>query len=133
MLIYQNYFKVLKNIFFLKSITAHVQLWLEKLGAKEPFSGSVAICRTIAREEEALGRYKLTAGNIVLFPKFKVHGEICRGFTLEAEPSLVFIVYIPRARGLMEILDKDWMDFYVWTPDGSSLFALYQDEAYWML
>ncbi|KAJ6397276.1 hypothetical protein OIU84_020278 [Salix udensis] len=57
-----------------RPVTAHVQLWLEKLGAKEPFSRNVAICRTIAREEEALGRYKLTAGNIVLFPKFKVHG-----------------------------------------------------------
>ncbi|KAJ6690441.1 hypothetical protein OIU85_006682 [Salix viminalis] len=58
-----------------RPVTAHVQLWLEKLGAKEPFSGNVAICRTIAREEEALGRYKLTAGNIVLFHKFKVHGK----------------------------------------------------------
>ncbi|KAJ6309583.1 hypothetical protein OIU77_015151 [Salix suchowensis] len=58
-----------------RPVTAHVQLWLEKLGAKEPFSRNVAICRTIAREEEALGRYKLTAGNIVLFPKFKVHGK----------------------------------------------------------
>ncbi|KAF9676686.1 hypothetical protein SADUNF_Sadunf08G0028800 [Salix dunnii] len=51
------------------------QLWLEKLGAKEPFSGNAAICRTIAREEEALGRCKLITGYIVLLPMFQVHGK----------------------------------------------------------
>jgi hypothetical protein len=35
----------------------------------------MAICWTHAREEEALERYKLITGNIVLFPKFQVHGK----------------------------------------------------------
>ncbi|XP_042476896.1 uncharacterized protein LOC122058328 isoform X2 [Macadamia integrifolia] len=40
---------------------------------------------------------------------------------------------IPQAQGLMEILDRDWMDFYVWTPNGSSLFRLERDVGYWNL
>ncbi|KAJ6901885.1 hypothetical protein NC651_019619 [Populus alba x Populus x berolinensis] len=35
----------------------------------------MAICWTNAKEEEALERYKLITGNIVLFPKFQVHGK----------------------------------------------------------
>lgn len=41
--------------------------------------------------------------------------------------------YIPQAQGLMEIMDRDWMDFYVWTPKGSSLFRIYRDVEYWDL
>ncbi|CAA0822528.1 Restriction endonuclease- type II-like superfamily protein [Striga hermonthica] len=41
--------------------------------------------------------------------------------------------YIPQAQGLMEILDRDWMDMYVWTVNGSSLFRIYRDEEYWKL
>lgn len=41
--------------------------------------------------------------------------------------------YIPQAQGLLEILDRDWMDFYVWTPNGSSLFRVDRDEEYWNL
>ncbi|KAL0425605.1 UNVERIFIED_CONTAM: hypothetical protein Sradi_1095300, partial [Sesamum radiatum] len=39
--------------------------------------------------------------------------------------------YIPQAQGLMEILDRDWMDMYVWTVNGSSLFRLQRDVEYW--
>ncbi|CAI9295571.1 unnamed protein product [Lactuca saligna] len=39
--------------------------------------------------------------------------------------------YIPQAQGLMEILDRDWMDFYVWTPKGSSLIRIDRDLEYW--
>ncbi|XP_047312102.1 uncharacterized protein LOC124915434 [Impatiens glandulifera] len=38
---------------------------------------------------------------------------------------------IPQAQGLMEIMDCDWMDFYVWTIHGSSLFRIHRDEQYW--
>eukprot|EP00258_Populus_trichocarpa_P050423 XP_024466442.1 BAHD acyltransferase At5g47980 [Populus trichocarpa] len=36
---------------------------------------------------------------------------------------------VPQAQGLLEMLDKDRMGFYVWTTNGSSLSALYRDEA----
>ncbi|KAL3523381.1 hypothetical protein ACH5RR_016215 [Cinchona calisaya] len=35
---------------------------------------------------------------------------------------------IPQAQVLMEILDRDWMD---WTTTGGSLFRLYRDTDYW--
>ncbi|XP_065853881.1 uncharacterized protein [Euphorbia lathyris] len=143
-----------------------VQLWLEKLGAIEPFSGNLATCWSNIKEEEALERYKLITGNTVLFPKFQVHGKKNpEDDWLAASPDGVVdrIVYglpdrgvleikcpyfggdmsraapwkriplfhIPQAQGLMEILDRDWMDFYMWTPHGSSLFRIYRDVEYW--
>ncbi|KAH6833235.1 Restriction endonuclease [Perilla frutescens var. hirtella] len=39
--------------------------------------------------------------------------------------------YIPQAQGLMEIFDRDWMDMYVWTVNGSSLFRIYRNVEYW--
>lgn len=41
--------------------------------------------------------------------------------------------YMPQAQGLMEILDRNWIDFYVWTPNGSSLFRIHRDPYYWDL
>lgn len=143
-----------------------VQLWLEKIGAIEPFSGNLATCWSNIKEEEALERYKLITGNTVLFPNFQVYdhkkseddwlaaspdglvdgivyglpsggvleikcpyfgGDMTRASPWKRVPSY----YIPQAQGLMEILDRDWMDFYVWTPKGSSLFRLYRDSEYW--
>ncbi|KAL2491578.1 Restriction endonuclease [Abeliophyllum distichum] len=43
------------------------------------------------------------------------------------------LYYIPQAQGLMEILDRDWMDLYVWTVNGSSLFRLHRNVEYWDL
>lgn len=143
-----------------------VQLWLEKIGAIEPFSGNLATCWSNIKEEEALERYKLITGNTVLFPKFHVYCEnrpeddwlaaspdgvvdqvvyglssrgvleikcpFFNGVMSDASPwKRIPIYYIPQAQGLMEIMDRDWMDFYVWTPNGSSLFRLYRDQEYW--
>eukprot|EP00245_Coleochaete_scutata_P014063 TRINITY_DN5893_c0_g2_i2.p1 TRINITY_DN5893_c0_g2~~TRINITY_DN5893_c0_g2_i2.p1 ORF type:complete len:655 (+),score=99.73 TRINITY_DN5893_c0_g2_i2:71-2035(+) len=41
--------------------------------------------------------------------------------------------YIPQAQGLMEILDRDWLDFYVWTVKGSVVFRVERDPAYWAM
>ncbi|KAJ6357928.1 hypothetical protein OIU78_005709 [Salix suchowensis] len=81
-----------------------VQLWLEKLGAKEPFSGNMATCWSNAKEEEALERYKLITGNTILFPRFQVYGK--------------------------NNLKDDWLAA---SPDGivDNLFRLFRDEAYW--
>lgn len=141
------------------------QLWLEKIGAIEPFSGNLATCWSNIKEEEALERYKLLTGNTVLFPEFQVYSVKTEDNWLAASPDGIFngvvhglpsrgvleikcpyfggdmskafpwtripIHYIPQAQGLMEILGKDWMDFYVWTLKGSSLFRLYRDAEYW--
>lgn len=145
-----------------------VQLWLEKLGAVEPFAGNLATCWTNIKEEEALARYKLITGNSVIFPQFQVYrngqypedddwlaaspdglviesddGSGLRGvleikcpffggdMSLAKPWKRIPLYFIPQAQGLMEILDRDWMDFYVWTPKGSSLFRLYRDVEYW--
>ncbi|MED6221432.1 hypothetical protein PIB30_054596 [Stylosanthes scabra] len=141
------------------------QLWLEKIGAIEPFSGNLATCWSNIKEEEALERYKLITGNTVLFPEFQVYGANSEDEWLAASPdgvldgvvyglpshgvleikcpyfdgdmrkafpwSRIPMRYIPQAQGLMEILGRDWMDFYVWTPNGSSLFRLHRDTEYW--
>nr|KYP47236.1 hypothetical protein KK1_031108 [Cajanus cajan] len=54
-------------------------------------------------------------------------GNISKAFPWSRIP----IHYIPQAQGLMEILGRDWMDFYVWTPNGSSLFRIHRDAEYW--
>jgi putative phage-type endonuclease len=41
--------------------------------------------------------------------------------------------YMPQVQGLMEILGRDWVDLYCWTPNGSSLFRVPRDCAYWEL
>ncbi|KAL3832940.1 hypothetical protein ACJIZ3_007676 [Penstemon smallii] len=141
-----------------------VKLWLEKLGAIEPFSGNLATCWSNIKEEEALERYKLITGNTISYPEFLVkknpedswlgaspdgtiesliYGLPSRGvleikcpfFNGDIKTSApwkrVPMYYIPQAQGLMEILDRDWMDLYCWTVNGSSLFRLYRDEEYW--
>uniref|UniRef100_A0A7N0U2M3 YqaJ viral recombinase domain-containing protein n=1 Tax=Kalanchoe fedtschenkoi TaxID=63787 RepID=A0A7N0U2M3_KALFE len=141
------------------------QLWLEKIGAIEPFAGNLATCWNNIKEEEAVERYKLITGNSVFFPEFQVYrGHKCDDWLAASPDGVVdYHVYglpsgglleikcpffggdmrkaspwvriplhhIPQAQGLMEIMDRDWMDFYVWTPRGSSLFRLYRDLEYW--
>ncbi|KAL0379888.1 UNVERIFIED_CONTAM: hypothetical protein Sangu_0053100 [Sesamum angustifolium] len=142
------------------------RLWLEKIGAIEPFSGNLATCWSNIKEEEALERYKLITGNTVSYPEFQVYGKknpednwlaaspdgavnsfiyglpthgvleikcpFFGGDMSKAQPwKRVPLHYIPQAQGLMEILDRDWMDMYVWTVNGSSLFRLQRDVEYW--
>ncbi|XP_073526343.1 uncharacterized protein [Phyllobates terribilis] len=141
-----------------------VQLWLEKIGAIEPFTSNLATCWNNIREEEALERYKMITGNDVLLPNFQVHdkknhddswlaaspdGDVydlpsrgvleikCPFFDGDMSRALPWkripLYYVPQAQGLLEIMDRDWMDFYVWTVNGSSLFRVYRDEEYWAL
>ncbi|XP_068646184.1 uncharacterized protein [Aristolochia californica] len=60
-------------------------------------------------------------------PFFK--GEMYRAFPWSRVP----LHCMPQAQGLMEILDRDWMDLYCWTPNGSSLFRIHRDKQYWEL
>lgn len=143
-----------------------VQLWLEKVGVVEPFTGNRATRWNNEKEEEALERYKLITGNPVMFPDFHVSGKLnhqdnwlaaspdgiidknvyglpyggvleikCPYYNGDVRKSYPWshVPYncIPQAQGLMEILDRDWMDFYVWTPKGSSLIRIHRDVEYW--
>eukprot|EP00268_Persea_americana_P064990 TRINITY_DN8612_c0_g1_i3.p1 TRINITY_DN8612_c0_g1~~TRINITY_DN8612_c0_g1_i3.p1 ORF type:complete len:349 (-),score=45.28 TRINITY_DN8612_c0_g1_i3:646-1692(-) len=73
--------------------------------------------------------YGLPCGG-VLEVKCPLHyGEAGQAFPWSRIP----LHCMPQAQGLMEILDKNWMDFYVWTPNGSSLFRLQRNREYWEL
>ncbi|KAH7405218.1 hypothetical protein KP509_15G061300 [Ceratopteris richardii] len=47
--------------------------------------------------------------------------------------TLVPYYYMPQLQGLMEILDRDWLDFYVWTLNGSKVFRVERNADYWTL
>lgn len=47
--------------------------------------------------------------------------------------SAVPYYYMPQAQGLLEIFDRDWMDFYVWCLNGSAVFRIHRDPEYWTL
>ncbi|EFH66282.1 F16A14.4 [Arabidopsis lyrata subsp. lyrata] len=40
-------------------------------------------------------------------------------------------ICVPQVQGLMEIVDTDWLDLYCWTRNGSSLFRVWRDTAFW--
>lgn len=123
-----------------------IQLWLEKIGALEPFSGNAARCWTKNKELEALDRYHELTGHGFLLPEFVTFEEEEEENWLGASPdgdihvvkedgscsSGVLEVkcpfydgdktqayswkkapwhYVPQARGLMQIMDRDWLDF----------------------
>ncbi|KAI5679323.1 hypothetical protein M9H77_10273 [Catharanthus roseus] len=41
--------------------------------------------------------------------------------------------YMPQVQGQMEIMDRDWVDLYCWTPNGSTIFRVCRDRSYWEL
>ncbi|KAM7272337.1 hypothetical protein ACFE04_027000 [Oxalis oulophora] len=144
-----------------------VQLWLEKLGAIQPFSGNLATCWSNMKEGEALKSYQDITGITVHSSRFQIcgnnnnpedswlgaspDGEIdgcvyglpsngvleikCPYFDGDMSKAFPYnripLYYIPQIQGLMGIMDRDWMDFYVWTVNGSSLFRINRDEDYW--
>lgn len=71
--------------------------------------------------------YELPSRGVVEIKCPYFNGDMSKAFPWSRIP----LYHIPQAQGLMEILQRDWMDFYVWTPHGSSLFRLYRDEEYW--
>ncbi|GJS42014.1 restriction endonuclease, type II-like superfamily protein [Tanacetum coccineum] len=41
--------------------------------------------------------------------------------------------YMPQVQGQMEIMDRDWVDLYCWTLNGSTIFRVCRDRGYWDL
>ncbi|CAI5473832.1 unnamed protein product [Closterium sp. Yama58-4] len=58
-----------------------------------------------------------------------------RGLPLSAAPyPSIPHYYMPQIQGLLEIFDRDWLDFFVWTKmGGSALFRVERDKKYWEL
>lgn len=41
--------------------------------------------------------------------------------------------YMPQVQGQMEVMNRDWVDLYCWTPNGSTIFRVCRDRSYWEL
>ncbi|CBI27544.3 unnamed protein product, partial [Vitis vinifera] len=41
--------------------------------------------------------------------------------------------YMPQVQGQMEIMGREWVDLYCWTPNGSTIFHVCRDRSYWEL
>lgn len=45
--------------------------------------------------------------------------------------SKVPFYYMPQLQGQMEITDREWVDLYCWTRNGSAVFRVMRDRSYW--
>lgn len=116
----------------------------------------------VLNESVAIDRYKSITGrdvNLLGFathPEEKFHwigaspdgllGENPGGGVLEVKcpynkgkpelalpwPSAPFY-YMPQIQGQMEVLDREWVDLYCWTPNGSTIFRVCRERGYWDL
>ncbi|KAL1216414.1 hypothetical protein V5N11_026345 [Cardamine amara subsp. amara] len=41
--------------------------------------------------------------------------------------------YMPQLQGQMEIMDRDWVNLYCWTRNGSTVFRVVRDRSYWRI
>ncbi|XVF43796.1 hypothetical protein PTKIN_Ptkin02bG0069400 [Pterospermum kingtungense] len=41
--------------------------------------------------------------------------------------------YMPQVQGQMEIMDREWVDLYCWTPNGSTIYRVHRERNYWDL
>ncbi|XP_061352962.1 uncharacterized protein LOC133297783 [Gastrolobium bilobum] len=113
-------------------------------------------------EAAAIDQYKKITGSEVSFMGFAVHSNERYGW-LGASPdgllgcfpeggilevkcpynkgkpetglpwSTMPFYYMPQVQGQMEILDCEWVDLYCWTPNGSTIFRVVRERAYWDL
>ncbi|KMZ57057.1 Exonuclease, phage-type [Zostera marina] len=109
-------------------------------------------------EATAIDRYKAITGRVVLPLGFAVHPEdelnwlggspdglLVNGGILEVKCPFnrgkpyaghpwenVPYYYMPQVQGLMEIMDRNWVDLYCWTPMGSTLFRVAREPDYFV-
>ncbi|XP_031270080.1 uncharacterized protein LOC116128517 [Pistacia vera] len=41
--------------------------------------------------------------------------------------------YMPQVQGQMEVMNREWVDLYCWTPNGSTIFRICRERDYWEL
>lgn len=55
----------------------------------------------------------------------EVKCPFCDGDKRQAYPwKKIPWYYVPQAQGLIEVMDRDWLDLYSWTVNGSNLFRI---------
>ncbi|KAK9277206.1 hypothetical protein L1049_006745 [Liquidambar formosana] len=116
----------------------------------------------VLNETAAIERYKSITGRDVSFLGFAIHADeeydwlgaspdgllgcFPDGGILEVKCpfnkgkpemglpwSTVPFYYMPQVQGQMEIMDRDWVDLYCWTPNGSTIFRVCRERGYWGL
>ncbi|KNA12625.1 hypothetical protein SOVF_124040 [Spinacia oleracea] len=116
----------------------------------------------VLNETLAIERYKSITGRDVGFMGFAIHAEQrfdwmgaspdgLLSCTHEAgilevkcpynkgKPELALpwskmpFYYMPQIQGQMEIMDREWVDVYCWTPNGSTIFRVCRERGYWEL
>eukprot|EP00898_Chlorokybus_atmophyticus_P003126 jgi/Chlat1/3814/Chrsp26S04045 len=140
-------------------ISEREKLWEEKVGLREPWGGNEKTAYGTKQEPMAVQRYEELLNRKVTPLGFMVYHEgekemdwlgaspdgllepttsaEGRGGVLEVKcpyrKKLAFpYYYVPQVQGLMEILDRDWCDMYVYTPDkGSIVYRIERDAQYW--
>ncbi|KAK1577008.1 hypothetical protein Q3G72_018378 [Acer saccharum] len=116
----------------------------------------------VLNETAAIDRYKTITGQDVGSLGFAVHSEDRFGW-LGASPdgllgcvpgggilevkcpynkgkpetalpwSTMPFYYMPQVQGQMEIMDREWVDLYCWTINGSTIFRVRRERDYWEL
>ncbi|KAL8488033.1 hypothetical protein ACS0TY_023887 [Phlomoides rotata] len=139
------------------------ELWHEKVyGESAEVSKQAAMEWGVLNEAAAIERYKNITGRDVDSLGFAVHseeqfdwigaspdgllGSFPGGGILEVKCpfnkgkpekmlpwSNVPFYYVPQVQGQMEVMDRDWVDLYCWTPNGSTIFRVCRDRGYWQL
>ncbi|XP_054777238.1 uncharacterized protein LOC129285523 [Prosopis cineraria] len=116
----------------------------------------------VLNEAAAIDQYKKITGHEVSSMGFAVHPKECfdwlgaspdgllgcfpEGGILEVKCpynkgkpetalpwSAMPFYYMPQVQGQMEIMDRDWVDLYCWTPNGSTIFRVCREREYWDL
>lgn len=140
-----------------------LELWQEKVYATEldikvEPSKRFAMEWGVMNEASAIEKYKSITGREVSSMGFAIHSEkrlgwlgaspdgILAGGILEVKCpynkgkperalpwSTMPFYYMPQVQGQMEIMDREWVDLYCWTPNGSTIFRVHREPSYWEL
>lgn len=127
------------------------QLWRRQFGL-EVFEGNDATDYGTANEPNALSAYNQTCADLdtnIELVGFMPHqeydwlggspdllidtkgmGEIKCPYSGVIYPEMP-IYYMAQVQGLLEITDRDWCDFIVWTPERMSVRRIVRSDDYW--
>uniref|UniRef100_A0A1J3GQ16 YqaJ viral recombinase domain-containing protein n=1 Tax=Noccaea caerulescens TaxID=107243 RepID=A0A1J3GQ16_NOCCA len=138
------------------------ELWHEKVYESESRvfedSAKLAMSWGVEMESAAIERYKRIMGCEVGSMGFALHSQeqyhwlgaspdgvldcgilevkcpYNKGRTETVLPwSKVPFYYMPQMQGQMEIMDREWVDLYCWTRNGSTVFRVMRDRSYWRI
>jgi len=135
-------------------IGSRKRLWRELTGREPGQRATERMQSGIDYEQVAVALYEQVTGNKVMSAGFLVHptldwiggspDALVEGFTyhsgqlggLEVKCPIQLYAsipsyYMPQMQGLMEITDRNWWDFMVWTPDEYTITRVYRSRSYW--